>query len=120
MVNVAEYKSGIHGPLGARRQNQTPPHFGAAGARPLSPQPKRPLTLLSCLQNEAIRCTSPQHPRPYKEVCNALILCTNISDLCRNRTIDYAVKIRVNPDQKGVDLAVKHSMVSTRTSPNAP
>ncbi|CAL1713553.1 unnamed protein product [Somion occarium] len=26
------------------------------------------------------------------------------------RTIDYAVKIRVNPDQKGVDLNVKHSM----------
>ncbi|KAI0700104.1 electron transfer flavoprotein beta subunit [Cytidiella melzeri] len=26
------------------------------------------------------------------------------------RTIDYAVKIRVNPDQKGVDLSVKHSM----------
>jgi len=26
------------------------------------------------------------------------------------RTIDYAVKIRVNPDQKGVDLHVKHSM----------
>lgn len=28
-----------------------------------------------------------------------------------SRTIDYAVKIRVNPDQKGVDLNVKHSMV---------
>ncbi|KAI0754605.1 electron transfer flavoprotein beta subunit [Daedaleopsis nitida] len=26
------------------------------------------------------------------------------------RTVDYAVKIRVNPDQKGVDLNVKHSM----------
>ena len=29
-----------------------------------------------------------------------------------DRTIDYAVKIRVNPDQKGVDLNVKHSMAS--------
>ena len=27
------------------------------------------------------------------------------------RTIDYSVKIRVNPDQKGVDLNVKHSIV---------
>ncbi|EPT00289.1 electron transfer flavo protein beta subunit [Fomitopsis schrenkii] len=26
------------------------------------------------------------------------------------RTVDYAVKIRVNPDQKGIDLNVKHSM----------
>ncbi|EED78619.1 predicted protein, partial [Postia placenta Mad-698-R] len=26
------------------------------------------------------------------------------------RTVDYAVKIRVNPDQKGIDLSVKHSM----------
>ena len=31
------------------------------------------------------------------------------------RTIDYAVKIRVNPDQKGVDLNVKHSMVRARS-----
>ena len=28
------------------------------------------------------------------------------------RCVDYAVKIRVNPDQKGIDLNVKHSMVS--------
>jgi len=26
------------------------------------------------------------------------------------RCVDYAVKIRVNPDQKGIDLGVKHSM----------
>ncbi|KAF7799413.1 hypothetical protein EIP86_010647 [Pleurotus ostreatoroseus] len=26
------------------------------------------------------------------------------------RTVDYAVKIRVNPDKKGIDLNVKHSM----------
>lgn len=28
------------------------------------------------------------------------------------RCVDYAVKIRVNPQQTGVDLNVKHSMVS--------
>lgn len=30
-----------------------------------------------------------------------------------DRCVDYAVKIRVNPDQKGIDLNVKHSMVSS-------
>jgi electron transfer flavoprotein beta subunit len=31
------------------------------------------------------------------------------------RCIDYAVKIRVNPQQTGVDTNVKHSMVSSQT-----
>ena len=35
------------------------------------------------------------------------------------RTVDYAVKIRVNPDQKGVDLNVKHSMVRVHRYPQA-
>jgi hypothetical protein len=28
-----------------------------------------------------------------------------------NRCVDYAVKIRVNPQQTGIDTNVKHSMV---------
>lgn len=28
-----------------------------------------------------------------------------------HRAVDYAVKIRVNPQQTGIDLNVKHSMV---------
>ena len=29
-----------------------------------------------------------------------------------SRAVDYAVKIRVNPQQTGIDVNVKHSMVS--------
>ena len=35
------------------------------------------------------------------------------------RCVDYAVKIRVNPDQKGIDLSVKHSMVSSNVHARA-
>ena len=41
----------------------------------------------------------------------AHILWTN-PILTHPRCVDYAVKVRVNPDQTGIDLGVKHSMVS--------
>ena len=44
---------------------------------------------------QEVRAYIPDHPHP----------------LTRTRCVDYAVKIRVNPDQKGIDLSVKHSMV---------
>lgn len=34
--------------------------------------------------------------------------------------VDYAVKIRVNPEQTGIDLNVKHSMVCTTSRPRLP
>ena len=38
-----------------------------------------------------------------------MLLCA--STHVKNRAVDYAVKIRVNPQQTGIDLNVKHSMV---------
>ena len=52
----------------------------------------------------------PQHSRTHKEVCSSI---QNREEDRRvfPRSIDYAVKIRVNQAQTGVETNVKHSMV---------
>ena len=48
---------------------------------------------------------------PVKRYVSVLIYSQSQRDACRVRSVDYAVKIRVNATQTGVDLNVKHSMV---------
>lgn len=77
-----------------------------------SKQAKRRTARLSALSHHAaIICATAEHSRSNKAVLSDSpnwLFREFILDL---RTVDYAVKIRVNPQQTGVDLNVKHSMV---------
>ena len=55
-------------------------------------------------------CQAPQRAGARQEVRAHCSWPTHLLTL--PRCVDYAVKIRVNPDQKGIDLSVKHSMVN--------
>ena len=71
-------------------------------------------------RHETLRGASAQHSCPCEAVgavCKFVERRGFKERWCR--TVDYAVKIRVNPDQKGVDLNVKHSMVRVHRYPQA-
>lgn len=58
---------------------------------------------------EALTYSTAEHPGACETVCIPSKSSTELTTT--HRAVDYAVKIRVNPQQTGIDLNVKHSMV---------
>jgi hypothetical protein len=74
------------------------------------------LTFVTAAYNAALCCQFVEYLSPREAVCivlydSPLKPLANIPE----RAVDYAVKIRVNPQQMGIDLNVKHSMVRKET-----
>lgn len=69
-------------------------------------------------QDEAFCNPFVEHPSPCKAVWSRLSSC-GLSAEKMPSAVDYAVKIRVNPQQTGIDLNVKHSMVGSEESSHA-
>lgn len=69
--------------------------------------------------DETFCCTPAQHSCPSETVTHALtrIYSSTAHPDFIPSAVDYAVKIRVNPEQTGIDLNVKHSMA--RASPTS-
>lgn len=60
-----------------------------------------------------------QHPRARETVSIFDLALLSVSpSFCHLSAVDYAVKIRVNPQQTGIDTNVKHSMVRIILSTN--
>ena len=71
-----------------------------------------PVVCSSVCDDEADTCPIAQHSRADQKVCpHQNVACWDEDELTGIRCIDYTVKIRVNPQQTGVDTNVKHSMV---------
>lgn len=68
--------------------------------------------LVAFLHHAPFSGPSAEYPRPRQAVCPvSLLLVSRLNRMPIPSAVDYAVKIRVNPQQTGIDLNVKHSMV---------